>query len=590
MADLQELYPRRVEAAAIALGRGDRHEAERLYGEALVMGREKFGANDPALAVPLNELSRLYVRRSEYARAEPLLHHLLLIRRAGGEHHPDVATVLAALAAVRRGLGDDAGAEALYRQALAIREMVHAPDHMAVVVTLEQLADTCVALRKFAEARPFFERALAAREVALGAEHPTARALHDRLTELTAMAARIQPDASRPLPAPLAGAAPASAAVQVPLPLPAPAPAPEEHRISKELVFLYEPEKPVRRPSVRRDRVMTPPFSAAVAAASLIGVPVQASATARVSAPMELSVTSLTIADPREFDAAIKPRVEDERMAHDALPRRSQRTALPTRTDVGVDRPSKRIRRYGMAAGGLAMFAGAAFFASARLPGRTTSEPSPLAPEREPSAMRAPIASRAVVVAAPARFAVVRADSARPASAKASPVASAPLSLPVARQPAKDAAVAELPLLPNIGGLVIPETKAPNADSVMRASTVRHDAENDQIGSSGRLRMPTLGEDRAETSPVLIGAIPQPRFPDALRSQGVEGAVVVQFLVGTDGSVDASTMKVVRSPHDLFTAAVRSVLPRLHFQPARTADAKPRAEWVQYSIQFSATK
>ena len=137
---------------------------------------------------------------------------------------------------------------------------------------------------------------------------------------------------------------------------------------------------------------------------------------------------------------------------------------------------------------------------------------------------------------------------------------------------------------------MMPETSAPNADSVFRATTTRRDTETDQIGSSGRLRAPALAEDRSESSPVLIGAIPQPRFPDGLRAQGVGGDVVVQFLVGTDGTVDPSSMKVVRSPHELFTAAVRNILPRLRFQPARSADAKPRAEWVQYSIQFSATK
>jgi TonB family protein len=138
--------------------------------------------------------------------------------------------------------------------------------------------------------------------------------------------------------------------------------------------------------------------------------------------------------------------------------------------------------------------------------------------------------------------------------------------------------------------VAIPEANAPNVDSMMRASTARRDTGNDQIVSTGRLKPLSMGEERSESSPQLIGVIPQPRFPDALRAQRIEGTVVVRFLVGTDGNVDASSVKVVRSPHELFTAAVRNVLPKLKFQPARTADAKPRAEWVQYSIEFSATK
>lgn len=572
MADIRELYPRRVEAASIALGRGDRSEAERLYAEALTMGEESFGAKDPALAVPLNELSRLYVRRSEYARAEPLLERLLEIRRASGEHHPDVATVHAGLAAVRRGLGDDAAAEGLYRQALAIREKVHAPDHMAVVVTVEQLADTCAALRKFDEARTLFERALSVRETVLGADHQSARGLRERLAALPAKAAAIRPEPPRLLPEVTA------------------APAPEELGVSGELVFLYEPEKPKRRASLRRDRVMTPPFSAAVAAASLISVPAHATAPSHAPAPTQTSAPSLALADQHEFDAAIMPRA-DERVAPHPLPRRSQPIESPVRGKSVADRPTSKRKRNVFAAGGLVMVASAGLLASSRLPGRT-SEAAPRARASEPVASfaRALTARRTAVAAAPVRLATARLDSARLARTK--PVSAAPAPKAAVTDPQVDAriALAAVPVLPTIGSVVIPETNAPNADSVMRASTTRHDTDTDQIVSPGRLRAMGVGEDRAETSPVLIGVAPQPRFPDGLRAQGVGGDVVVQFLVAADGSVDASTMKVVRSPHELFTAAVRNVLPKFHFQPARTADAKPHAEWVQYSIQFSATK
>ncbi len=573
MADIRELYPRRVEAASIAFARGDRAEAERLYSEALAMGEERFGADDPALAGPLNELSRLYVRRSEHARAEPLLHRLLGIRRASGEHHPDVAPVLAGLAAVRRGLGDDAAAEGLYRQALAIREMVHAPDHMVVVVTLEQLADTCAALRKFGEARALLERALAVRERTLGADHPTVRTLRERLTDLAVKAAPTRPDSPLPLPAPAA------------------APPPEDLGVTNQLVFIYEPEKPVRRTSVRRDRVMTPPFSAAVAAASLIAAPAHAAAPARVPAPTRVAAPSLAIAESREFDAAIMPH-PDERVARETVSRRRESIESAARAETVADLPKKKPKRYGLAAGGLAVLASALFLASARLPGRSKSEPSPLARPSEALASATPIsaAPRALAVTAPARLAATRRDSLRIASTRAVPAAPVPKSPQPDPQAEQRSTVPGMALLPNIGSVVIPETNGPTIDSVLRATTPRRVADTDQIGSAGRLRTPVLGEERAETPPVLIGVIPQPRFPDALRAQRIEGAVVVQFLVGADGSVDASSMKVVKTPHELFTEAVRNVLPKLHFQPARSADAKPHAEWVQYTIQFSATK
>src|SRR5919197_2785776 len=50
---------------------------------------------------------------------------------------------------------------------------------------------------------------------------------------------------------------------------------------------------------------------------------------------------------------------------------------------------------------------------------------------------------------------------------------------------------------------------------------------------------------------------PPPRYPDMLRSANVEGEVLAQFVVDTTGRVDMSQFKVLKSSHDLFTAAVR---------------------------------
>jgi hypothetical protein len=50
-------------------------------------------------------------------------------------------------------------------------------------------------------------------------------------------------------------------------------------------------------------------------------------------------------------------------------------------------------------------------------------------------------------------------------------------------------------------------------------------------------------------------------------------------------------MQVLQSPHELFTEAVRNVLPRFRFEPAHagTIGAKPQAAWVQFRTRFAAT-
>ena len=49
-------------------------------------------------------------------------------------------------------------------------------------------------------------------------------------------------------------------------------------------------------------------------------------------------------------------------------------------------------------------------------------------------------------------------------------------------------------------------------------------------------------------------------------------------------------MIVVQSDHELFTAAVREILPRFRFEPARThpPESKPVAVWVTVPYRFTA--
>lgn len=76
-----------------------------------------------------------------------------------------------------------------------------------------------------------------------------------------------------------------------------------------------------------------------------------------------------------------------------------------------------------------------------------------------------------------------------------------------------------------------------------------------------------------------------PRYPDALRSSGVEGEVQAQFVVTEDGRADVSTFKVLKASNDLFASAVRSALPQMRFYPAEVGGKKVK-QLVQQSFQF----
>lgn len=82
---------------------------------------------------------------------------------------------------------------------------------------------------------------------------------------------------------------------------------------------------------------------------------------------------------------------------------------------------------------------------------------------------------------------------------------------------------------------------------------------------------------------------PPPRYPDMLRAANVEGDVLAQFVVNTDGTADMSTFKVLKSSHELFTESVRSALPNMKFNAAQVG-GRPVKQLVQMPFAFSLSK
>lgn len=81
----------------------------------------------------------------------------------------------------------------------------------------------------------------------------------------------------------------------------------------------------------------------------------------------------------------------------------------------------------------------------------------------------------------------------------------------------------------------------------------------------------------------------QPRYPDILRSAGVEGEALVQFVVDEGGQADVNTFKVLRTTHELFAATVRNTLPNMRFIPAQVGGCKVK-QLVQQPFAFAIQK
>ena len=149
--------------------------------------------------------------------------------------------------------------------------------------------------------------------------------------------------------------------------------------------------------------------------------------------------------------------------------------------------------------------------------------------------------------------------------------------------------------MPTIRVLTIMPTEIPPIDLTAVPTAVDFSDQRSQSRESCTYPCPRLGASGDSTSPLwavnemmlqLREPPVPPRYPDALRRAGIDGTVIVKFVVDTLGRVDPAAIEVLNSSHDLFTAAVRETLARLRFNPARAGDRKVRAAAIM-PFQFT---
>jgi len=91
---------------------------------------------------------------------------------------------------------------------------------------------------------------------------------------------------------------------------------------------------------------------------------------------------------------------------------------------------------------------------------------------------------------------------------------------------------------------------------------------------------------QVEKAAAAIPGSGNPAYPDALKSAGVEGEAIVQYIVDTTGRAEPASFKVLRASHDAFGQAVRSALPQMRFLPAEIGGCKVRM-LVQQPFTFA---
>jgi periplasmic protein TonB len=135
----------------------------------------------------------------------------------------------------------------------------------------------------------------------------------------------------------------------------------------------------------------------------------------------------------------------------------------------------------------------------------------------------------------------------------------------------------------------IPEidlSKAITNESDFSGKGVKGGTGNGVVGGIANTNQ-TYFEFQVERPAEMLQDSPKPKYPSVLESSGIAGEVQAQFVVRSDGKAAVDNdFKILKSTNELFSSAVKAVLPRMKFSPAMIG-GKPVNQLVQQSFQFA---
>lgn len=137
----------------------------------------------------------------------------------------------------------------------------------------------------------------------------------------------------------------------------------------------------------------------------------------------------------------------------------------------------------------------------------------------------------------------------------------------------------------------IPAIKVPQVpvgpDDFVRTSAGNGDPDPTSRGNANSYRegLRAYNPSEVESAAAAIDGTIRPEYPPALRSLGIEGQVVAQFVVNEDGHAEPKSFRTLSSTNEVFAEAVRRSLLRMRFHPARLG-GKPVPQLVQQLFVF----
>jgi protein TonB len=100
-------------------------------------------------------------------------------------------------------------------------------------------------------------------------------------------------------------------------------------------------------------------------------------------------------------------------------------------------------------------------------------------------------------------------------------------------------------------------------------------------GSGGGDRIRAVGEVDEPASVLLQ---PAPRYPPVLQAAGLEGRVLLEFVIDTAGHPEPASLRIIERSREGFDAAALETLERSLFRPARVGGRTVRQRTLQWVV------
>jgi serine/threonine-protein kinase len=169
---------------ATALGAARETTADSLFRHGLALTRRVLGDDHPDVAAAQTEYARSLHRRGRYRESEAAYERALTIADRLPAVHPRRATALLGLAELLLDRAEPARAEALSREALAIRQTALPPEHPHIAEAEQLLGSAILMRRRYVEAERYLLASHEGLRDAFGPEDSRTRAALRRLAVL----------------------------------------------------------------------------------------------------------------------------------------------------------------------------------------------------------------------------------------------------------------------------------------------------------------------------------------------------------------------------------------------------------------------